>query len=148
MLIRIRRDTAANLASHNPILQAGELACETDTGKVKLGNAVTAWASLPYLHEVPGDVVVSATTVSVETSRVTGDANPRYRRYASGRVELGVGAFGADTYLQRGSSAPGLETGTDVEILTAAAGLILTDRTTAARYRLKVDSGTLGVEAA
>jgi Major tropism determinant N-terminal domain len=43
-----RRDTAANWASANPTLAQGEAGLETDTGKVKLGNGSTAWASLAY----------------------------------------------------------------------------------------------------
>lgn len=45
----IRRDTAANWTSANPILAAGEPGAETDTGKVKVGNGVSNWTSLPYV---------------------------------------------------------------------------------------------------
>ena len=43
-----RRDTAANWTSNNPTLAAGEFGLETDTGKFKIGNGSTAWASLAY----------------------------------------------------------------------------------------------------
>ena len=44
-----RRDTAANWTAAGPTLLAGEIGYETDTGKFKIGDGVTAWASLAYL---------------------------------------------------------------------------------------------------
>lgn len=46
--IQVRRDTAANWTSVNPVLHQGELGLETDTGKVKIGNGSTVWTSLAY----------------------------------------------------------------------------------------------------
>jgi len=43
-----RRDTAANWTAANPTLLAGELGYESDTGKWKVGDGTTAWASLAY----------------------------------------------------------------------------------------------------
>lgn len=43
-----RRGTAASWTSTNPTLAAGEIGFETDTGKFKIGNGSTAWASLSY----------------------------------------------------------------------------------------------------
>lgn len=60
----IRRDTAANWTSANPVLAAGELGGETDTGKTKLGNGSTAWNSLAYQGGV--------TSVNGQTGVVTG----------------------------------------------------------------------------
>ncbi|MFN3474094.1 MAG: hypothetical protein ACK4ZW_08620 [Blastomonas sp.] len=48
---RIRRDTAANWTSVNPVLQLGEPGLETDTRRVKYGDGSTAWASLAYSGE-------------------------------------------------------------------------------------------------
>jgi hypothetical protein len=47
--IQIRRGTAAQWTSANPVLSAGELGFETDTGLLKGGNGSTAWNSLPYV---------------------------------------------------------------------------------------------------
>lgn len=47
-VIKLRRDTAANWTSTNPVLAAGEQGLETDTGRVKIGNGSTAWTSLGY----------------------------------------------------------------------------------------------------
>lgn len=46
--IKLRRDTAANWLASNPILAAGEPGLETDTGKIKYGDGVTAYALLPH----------------------------------------------------------------------------------------------------
>lgn len=46
--IQIRRDTAANWASINPILASGEQGYETDTQSLKIGDGTTRWNSLGY----------------------------------------------------------------------------------------------------
>lgn len=46
--IKLRRDTAANWTSTNPVLAAGEPGYETDTRKIKYGDGTTAWTSLGY----------------------------------------------------------------------------------------------------
>ncbi len=46
--ILLRRDTAANWTSNNPVLAAGEFGYETNTGKYKIGNGSTAWNTLSY----------------------------------------------------------------------------------------------------
>lgn len=46
---RLRRDTAANWNSVNPVLAAGEQGFETDTLKVKVGNGTSAWTALGYV---------------------------------------------------------------------------------------------------
>jgi len=48
---RMRRGTAANLASVNEIPLAGELVIETDTLRQKLGDGTTAYNSLPYVTD-------------------------------------------------------------------------------------------------
>lgn len=46
--IQIRRGTSTQWTTHNPILAAGELALEQDTGRFKTGNGASQWNSLPY----------------------------------------------------------------------------------------------------
>lgn len=48
--IQLRRDTAANWTSANPVLLVGEVGFETDTRKLKLGDGSTAWTSLLYVQ--------------------------------------------------------------------------------------------------
>lgn len=47
-VIQTRRDTAANWASANPTLAAGEWGLETDTGLTKIGDGTTAWNTRDY----------------------------------------------------------------------------------------------------
>lgn len=47
-VFKLRRDTAAEWASENPRLAAGEPGVELDTGKFKIGDGVRSWADLPY----------------------------------------------------------------------------------------------------
>ena len=46
--IKLRRDTAANWQSNNPILALGEPGLETDTSRIKYGDGTTAWNTLSY----------------------------------------------------------------------------------------------------
>jgi len=64
--LQLRRDTAANWTSANPVLLAGELGAETDTGKFKVGDGSAAWASLAY-SSGPAGTAGTAATVAVGT---------------------------------------------------------------------------------
>lgn len=56
--IQVRKGTAAQWTGANPILLAGELGYETDTGKLKIGNGTTAWVTLDYSIDPTVAVVV------------------------------------------------------------------------------------------
>jgi len=53
--IKLRRDTAANWTTTNPVLALGEPGLETDTRKVKYGDGVTAWNLLDYSVSAESD---------------------------------------------------------------------------------------------
>lgn len=59
--IQIRRDSAADWTSVNPVLADGEIGIEQDTRKIKIGDGVTEWNSLSYWFETSsvnwGDIV-------------------------------------------------------------------------------------------
>jgi hypothetical protein len=45
---QLRRDTAENWTTANPVMALGEPGVETNTLKVKVGDGITAWNSLGY----------------------------------------------------------------------------------------------------
>jgi hypothetical protein len=50
---QLRRATASNWSSTNPILKSGEPGFETGTNKLKIGDGVTPWNLLPYITTSP-----------------------------------------------------------------------------------------------
>jgi outer membrane lipoprotein SlyB len=48
--ILFRRDLAATWTSVDPVLSAGEIGLESDTGKIKLGDGSTEWTELDYFY--------------------------------------------------------------------------------------------------
>jgi hypothetical protein len=65
--MQVRRDTAANWITVNPVLASGEIGYETDTGYLKVGNGTSAWTALPY---TPSQYMVlsSANTLTSQTA--------------------------------------------------------------------------------
>lgn len=51
--ILLRRGTAAEWTASNPTLLEGEVGVETDSKKLKVGDGLTVWASLPYITLTP-----------------------------------------------------------------------------------------------
>jgi hypothetical protein len=78
--IKPRGGTAAQWASANPVLAARELAVETDTGVMKVGDGVTAWGSL---------VPAVASTVYAPADGVT-DAAPAIQAHLDTAMTFGV----------------------------------------------------------
>lgn len=64
--IRLRRGTAAQWTSTNPVLAAGEMGVESDTRKFKFGNGTSPWTSLAY-----GVGSVAAEGITVEWTDIT-----------------------------------------------------------------------------
>jgi hypothetical protein len=48
--ILFRRDLASTWTSVDPVLSAGEIGLESDTGKIKLGDGSTEWTGLDYFY--------------------------------------------------------------------------------------------------
>jgi hypothetical protein len=81
--IQVRRGTASQWTSTNPVLASGEWGFESDTNKVKIGNGSSAWNSLSYIGSgtvtsvatgtgLTGGTITSTGTLSIDTS-VTAD---------------------------------------------------------------------------
>ena len=55
-----KRGTAAILTANNPTIPAGEIAIETDTGRIKIGDGSTAWTSLGYFLPASSDIITAS----------------------------------------------------------------------------------------
>lgn len=62
-LIQHRRGTAAEWTAANPVLAAGELGLELDTGRFKFGNGSTTWTGLAYAGGGGTSTVIDEETV-------------------------------------------------------------------------------------
>src|ERR1044072_362775 len=62
--------TAATWTSQNPILLEGQIGRETDTGRIKFGDNVTAWNSLSYFLTKRVGTVASSATPSINVNAV------------------------------------------------------------------------------
>ena len=58
--IKIRRDSSGDFETANTVLADGEIALETDTGKMKVGNGSTAYNSLQFVTEDAARVIFVA----------------------------------------------------------------------------------------
>ena len=83
-VIQLKRQIAANWTQVNPILRMAEPGFESDTGKVKIGDGITRWNSLPYLVSSPTfDSIVLDESITnskiadgaIDNSKVASDAN-------------------------------------------------------------------------
>jgi hypothetical protein len=63
-IIKLRRGTASQWSTANPVLSAGEIGLETNTNRTKYGDGTTAWNALPY------SVADASGTSSVDWSAV------------------------------------------------------------------------------
>lgn len=72
--IQFRRGTASQWSSTNPILAAGELGYETDTGNFKIGDGTTAWNSLSILNGITASTTATFTnkTINLSSNTLTG----------------------------------------------------------------------------
>ena len=108
--IQLRKDTAGNWTSNNPLLYPGEMGIETDTGKFKIGPAVnaptvgTAWNSIStYSNVTPAGLAsslgdyVPQTDVGVKGGLVEMDASGNALILGPGFIIEGVTTNGNDT---------------------------------------------------
>lgn len=100
--IKLRRGTAAAWTSANPVLAAGEEGWESDTGKRKVGDGVTAWVSLAY------DTFDAAPAGS--NTQVQYNASGAFAGSSSLTFNSGTGALSATSFVGAGTGLTGTAT--------------------------------------
>lgn len=100
--IQLRRDTAANWVSVNPILAEGELGFETDTLLYKLGNGIDNWNTLPYtaLRLIDEATVIEMANQAIPTPPPTDYLNVFAKDIANRMLLRQQGPSGLSTPLQ------------------------------------------------
>jgi hypothetical protein len=82
--IKPRRDTSANWASANPVLQSGEIGFDTTSKQFKIGDGTTAWSSLSYVTETPSGAQTKADTAESDAiSAAAADATSKISTHAA-----------------------------------------------------------------
>ena len=140
--IQTRRGTAASWTSTNPTLAAGEFGYETDTGKFKIGNGSTAWASLAYTAASTA-VTYLFNATSGQTTFSGADANGLTLAYTVGAEQVYLNGVlqvrGSDYTATNGTSivlASGALT-SDVLNVIAYSAMTVTDTYTQAQADAK-----------
>lgn len=101
-IFRIRRDTASNWTSTNPVLKLGEPGLETNTRRIKYGDGSTPWNSLGYSAVQWADITGKPTITSFGEDLIdSADAT-------AARSTLGLGALAT----QGAGNLPALGIGT------------------------------------
>lgn len=97
--IKLRLGTAAEWASANPILSAGEPGYETDLGGFKIGNGTDHWSDLSYQNVDPASLtalVSDAQQAAADAAQSAIDA-ANAAASATGATDTGVAALVNDT---------------------------------------------------
>jgi len=74
--IQLRRDTAANWTSSNPVLRAGEVGIETDTLKFKIGNGTSTWTQITGYANVTPSSLTSSLSEYIESGDLGQPSGP------------------------------------------------------------------------
>jgi len=88
-LIQVRRGTAAQWTTANPVLESGEIGFVTDTNKFKIGDGVTVWEALQfYVSDVAAHTHAST---AISDSTATGRSVLTAVDAAAARTAIGAG---------------------------------------------------------
>ena len=112
--IQMRRGTASTWASTNPVLAAGEIGFESDTGRIKIGDGTSTWNGLSY-NAGANSVAYIYNPTGSQTTFSGADANGLTLSYTVGNEQVYVNGV----LLVRGTDYTAT-TGTSV-VLTVAA---------------------------
>ena len=142
--IQLRRDTAANWSSVNPILGNGEMGVETDTLKVKIGNGSATWSARPYINVLPSELAELAQD-SVNSAIVAGVGLDKVYDDTANTITLDIDSTvatltGSQTLTNKTLTSPAINTPTG--ITKSDVGLANVDNTTDANKPVSVATQT------
>ncbi len=107
--IQLRRDTAANWTSSNPILRSGEVGIETDTHKLKIGNGTSTWTQLTQY--VADEKLNTSTAASIyaplASPALTGTPTAPTANVGTNSTQIATTAFVTTAVANLIDSAPG-----------------------------------------
>lgn len=98
-LIQLRRDTAANWSSNNPILSSGEIGIATDLQQFKIGNSASSWNQLEYVNAIPSQYL-SLSNASATYLTISNASSTYIPLSASNSFDLAGSASAAQTAAQ------------------------------------------------
>ena len=111
-IIRIRRGTTTQWNASTKILQAGELGLDTTLNKVKTGNGVGLWSTLPYINVLPSELTELAQD-AVNDAITTGTGITKVYNDTANTITLAVDSTIANkTYVDTAVSGLGSTVGT------------------------------------
>lgn len=90
-VIQMRRGTASEWTTANPVLSVGEPGYETDTSKFKLGNGSTTWNSLKYIGDDKAALVHNHNVAQLTDSTSLGRSVLTAPDQATARTAIGAG---------------------------------------------------------
>ncbi len=106
-IIRIRRGTTTQWNASTKILQAGELGLDTTLNKVKTGNGVGLWSTLPYINVLPSELTELAQD-AVNNAITTGAGIEKVYNDTANTITLGLDSTIANkTYVDTAIAALG-----------------------------------------
>ena len=82
MRIKIRRDISTKWTDINPKLLSGEQGFEIDTGKMKIGDGVTKWNTLPYFGNDISQSQGTIVTTRIDLLDTTADRLKKLQVYS------------------------------------------------------------------
>lgn len=113
--IRQRSSTSTEWATRNPILNVGEIAFETDTNLIKIGDGATAYNGLPYLSGSGGAGGINYIKNSSATINTNG-----WTTYSEGAALPTLGAGGTPSIVWSRSTTTPLREKADFNFVKSA----------------------------
>lgn len=108
--IQFRRAKAAAWTSENPVLMDGELGLETDTRLYKIGDGITAWASLAYRTlSSEFDIIILNEQASDPAAASAGTLRMYAHSHAGRLLPKFIGPSGLDNPLQPSFFSNGIQ---------------------------------------